>query len=372
MAPRRRSATRRNWPDHLHERDGYFSWRDPLTGKEHGLGRDRSHAFREAVAANVHIAGQRRRPGLVDRLTGADRHSLGAWWDRYEQILEQRDLAANTRRSARSLLKRARAAFDSHQPIRAVTPAAVSTVLLSVEAEGKARLAQAFRSFLKDAFRAAISEGWLDENPVRATRLAQVKVKRARLTLEVFRDLWAADLLPWLRVAVALAVVTAQRREDIAGAQFADFHDGGWWLTQKKTGARLVLPLELRLDVLDLSLADVVAMARRTGVVSRHLVHQTRRVRGATVGSPMFVDTLSKQFTAAVADLGLDWGGRTPPTFHEIRSLSERLYSLQGDVSTQELLGHRDARMTAVYHDVRGAEWVRVAVGGRNAGGIRT
>lgn len=50
------------------------------------------------------------------------------------------------------------------------------------------------------------------------------------------------------------------------------------------------------------------------------------------------------------------WGGRTPPTFHELRSLSERLYRDQG-INTQALLGHRHARMTEVYNDPRGAEW---------------
>ena len=29
----------------------------------------------------------------------------------------------------------------------------------------------------------------------------------------------------------------------------------------------------------------------------------------------------------AIASLGRNWEGKTPPTFHEIRSLSERLYS---------------------------------------------
>jgi hypothetical protein len=34
----------------------------------------------------------------------------------------------------------------------------------------------------------------------------------------------------------------------------------------------------------------------------------------------------------------------SPPTFHEIRSLSERRYAEQGNVNTQELLCYRDAR----------------------------
>jgi integrase len=368
MSPRRRAASRRNWPDHLHERDGYFSWRNPLTGKEHGLGRHRARAFAEAIEANLLIAGQRERPRLVDRLTGASEHALGAWLDRYEEIVAARAIAANTKKSTRSLIARARRDLDVRLPIAAVTPLLVTDACRALEAEGKARLAQAFRSMLKDCFREAIVAGWLNENPVRATRLAHVKVKRARLTLEVFQALLATDVAPWLRVAMELAVVTAQRREDVAGAAFADFRDGGWWLAQRKTGTRLVLPLELRLEALGLDLAGVLAGARRTGVVSRHLVHHTRPFGNAPVGARVHVDTISRTFSAAVAGLGLDWGDRTPPTFHEIRSLSERLYSLQGDVSTQALLGHRDPRMTAVYADVRGAEWVRVRV---RAGGMR-
>lgn len=44
-----------------------------------------------------------------------------------------------------------------------------------------------------------------------------------------------------------------------------------------------------------------------------------------------------------------------PPTFHEIRSLSERAYRLQG-VNTQILLGHKYARMTDLYNDERNLE----------------
>jgi hypothetical protein len=56
-----------------------------------------------------------------------------------------------------------------------------------------------------------------------------------------------------------------------------------------------------------------------------------------------------------------DGNPQTPPTFHEIRSLAERLYHQQG-VNTQEVLGHRDAKSTATYRDSRGAEWVEVKV----------
>ena len=41
------------------------------------------------------------------------------------------------------------------------------------------------------------------------------------------------------------------------------------------------------------------------------------------------------------------------PSLHELRSLSERLYRLQG-VDTQALLGHADIAMTNRYNDDRG------------------
>jgi integrase len=363
MPPRRRAPSRRNWPDHLHCRDGYWSWRDPLTGKEYGLGRDRAYAFAQAVEANLHTAGLRRSPRLIDRISGGADFTLGAWLDRYGEALACRDLAANTRKSYRSLIARARRQLGDDTPLRSITALVVTDACRAIEAEGKGRLAQAFRSLLKDCFREAVVAGWLDDNPVRATRLQPVAVKRARLTIEMFRAVYASDVPLWLRIAMGLAIVSAQRRDDVAAAQFSDFHDGGWWLVQRKTGARLMLPLALRLDAVGLSLADVLSQARKTGIVSRHLVHQTRPYGNSPLGEQIWVDTISRRFTDAVGRLGHDWQGKTPPTFHEIRSLAERLYSRQGAVHTQELLGHRDPRTTALYADTRGAEWVRVRFG---------
>jgi len=182
-------------------------------------------------------------------------------------------------------------------------------------------------------------------------------------TLEVFRNLYAATQNTWLRNAMALAILTAQRREDIALAQFKDFGAEGWRCIQAKTGHKLILPLDLRLDVIGLSLADVLRQCRTTGIVSRHLVHQVRPYGNSPIGAPIWKDTLSKAFHAEVLALGMDWEGRQPPTFHELRSLSERLYAAQGNVNTQSLLGHRDPRTTAIYKDTRGAEWNLVKIG---------
>lgn len=60
MSPRRRSKSKNGWPANLYERKGYFSWRNPVTREEHGLGRNKSAAFAQAVEANVHMAGLQR------------------------------------------------------------------------------------------------------------------------------------------------------------------------------------------------------------------------------------------------------------------------------------------------------------------------
>jgi integrase len=83
----------------------------------------------------------------------------------------------------------------------------------------------------------------------------------------------------------------------------------------------------------------------------------------------VWIDTSTKGFArardlAAKRAEGPLWEeGKTPPSFHELRSLSERLYNAQSNVDTQLLLGHKDPRSTAIYKDARGAEWVRVQVG---------
>jgi len=361
MSPHPRSVRNRKLPPGLRVRDGYFSWRHPETGKEFGLGRDRDKAIAEANEANIHIAGVAGHVRLVDRLSGQSDHSLGAWLDNYERLLASRKLKANTQRSNKSRLKLIRSKLDLSLAIERITTKMLADFLNGLRAEGKARTAQAMRSLLLDVFREAVADGWIETNPVLVTRNELVEVQRARLTLDVY--LRARETATgWMANAMDLAIVSAQRREDVADAKFPDFHDDAWFCVQGKTGNRLCLPLSLRLAAVGLSLSDVLSRCRSTGVLSRFLIHQTRPRGNSKVGSQIWVDTITRHFSAAVEALGIDWEGKTPPTFHEIRSLSERLYAEQGNVNTQELLGHKDPRMTAVYHDSRGAEWVRVAV----------
>ncbi len=368
MAPRRRSSAKRGWPANLYERKGYFTWRHPVTREEFGLGRDRAAAFVQAVEANLHVAGLRGKARLIDKLTGSADRSVAKWNEKYQGLLAKSDLAACTLRAYKSRGKRMVAMLKAETPLQSVTALLISEGLEAIAVgEGKARLAQALRNFMRDSFREARVQGWYTgENPVMDTKLpVSVEVKRARLSLEVFRQVYERTRLVWLRNAMDLALVSGQRREDIAEAKFQDFHADGWHLVQASEKAdnphRIIIPQELHLQAYGKSLGDVVSQCRRTGVLSRYLIHQTGNRGNSPAGAQIWIDTVSRRFGETLAALKLEWGDKDPPTFHEIRSLSERLYSAQG-INTQELLGHNDPETTAIYHDSRGSEWVRIKV----------
>jgi integrase len=351
MTPRRRSPSRRDWPPYLYERRGIYFWRHPVTRQEYPLGKNRVHAFNEAIAANRYLVGAAQ-ASLVDKLTGNAERSLAAFIPRYLET--HKSLSPNTLKGYRSLAKRTIDTFGADTPVTAITPLMIAE---EVEKLGPRRITQAWRGFLRDMFREACMLGWLDANPVRDTRRLSIEVKRERLTWDAFLAVYA-ETDGWLRNAIALGITTGQRREDIVSARFADVRDGHWWVEQGKTGMRLQIPLDLRLDGF-MSVGDAIRQCRTTGALSPYLIHHTTPRAKSPVGSPVHPDTLSRRFTDAVELAGV--GGDHPPTFHELRSLAARRYALQGQ-NAQVLLGHKSAGMTEVYKDVRGAEWTRVTI----------
>ena len=362
MSPRRRSPINASLPHGLRVRKGLYSWTSPIDKREKGLGRDRAKAIQWARAANAAVHEIRGEVSAEGWVRGTPSKSWHAWMDRFQEILDERESAKATRSFQRVMVKRARAEWPGQTSIAAIDTAMVAEAIRKLTVVGKRRMAQSYRSFLANCFRCAIAQGWRTDNPVGVTDAVRVKTKRARLTLEHFRAVYAdQELKPWLRNAIALALVSGQRREDIARAQRRDIRDACWWVEQRKTGARVAIPLSIRLDALGMSLSDVLEQCRATGILSPYLIHQTYRGGSAKTGAPIALKAFSKTFTAAVRRLGIDWGDRSPPTFHELRSLSKRLYDSQGGVNTKELLGHRSASAAATYADARG-DWVKVTL----------
>ncbi|HEY0287163.1 MAG TPA: phage integrase Arm DNA-binding domain-containing protein [Pseudomonas sp.] len=367
MAPRPRNPGSKDLPPNLYKkkdsRSGvtYFTYRDPVSGRVLGLGKDKETAIREAMAANF---ADSVRPTLAQRMVETKQPAarpFGGWIEEYRLIYKERGLAASSVRTALMRLTRLDAEFGKAD-IRDVSTMVIANYLGSLAKAGKAQMARAMRSLLRDVFMEAVAAGWTDTNPVEVTKAARVTIKRERLTLDLWKEIYKEAKQPWLKRAMELAVLTGQRREDIASMVFKDEHDGYLHVVQSKTKARLRISTSIRLESLGLELGAVIRQCRDR-VLSQHLVHHSRTVSRAKAGSPIMLDTISKEFSSArkraAARLGLDLG-KTPPTFHEMRSLAARLHAAEGR-DPQMLLGHRSARMTDLYRDSRGAEWIDVA-----------
>jgi hypothetical protein len=400
MTPRKRATDRPQVPNLTARLKGgrvYYGWRDPSTGREHSLEAtdDPGLAAERARKLNAISAG-RQADARVQRILRGPCQTLADFHDRYLAIFALRSPAAATVRSRRSALK----AWIDHLGARPLDQIETTDVVALLRARlelGQGRMAQALRAALVDVLTAAKEEGLLPAahpNVAAVTRQPRATVRRGRLTLDQFLTL--AQLAqqdrrfdPWVRHALDLALVTGQRRADLVAAQFRRGKDwderfedwqaarrrgatlpperhpypvvdnGALHVVQAKTGALVRIPLTLRLDALGLTVDDAIRQCRDR-VAARTLLHHSRASTLARPGDPVHIDTLSRAFARLRAAAG--WTDLAPPTFHEVRSLAARLYREQG-VDTQALLGHKEARMTAVYQDIRGAAWIDVGLG---------
>ena len=225
-------------------------------------------------------------------------------------------------------------------------------------------MAQVVRMVLIDVFKEAQHAGYVPPgyNPAKATKQPRNRVKRERMTLEEWRTIYqqAKNHPPYLQCGMLLALTTGQRIGDICKMKFSDIWDDMLHIQQEKTGSKLAIPLSLKCEAINLSLRDVVAQCR-DAVVSKYLVHYRHTTAQAKRGEKVTPNTLTTTFKKARDKCGLTWEKGTAPTFHEQRSLSERLYREQG-INTQKLLGHKTQNMTDRYHDDRGKEWQIIAV----------
>lgn len=363
---RQRLAKNRGLPPNLYQHSaGYFYYRHPHSGKTNGLGKDKAKAMQEARKANAALAALTPSP-LVDWVLGKSDYTIKEWLPIYKGLWLQRyetEPAANTLRSCKMYLKKIEASDYAWMRLRDVTTAHVAKHLLAVEEVSGAAAAINLRARMSDVFRMAETQGLINQgaNPVKATYAANRTVKRERLTLEQFLAIRESAPV-WVARAMNLALVTAQRREDLTNMKFADYREGHLHVDQGKTGTRLRINGEIRLAAINMSVDEAVANCRDL-IVSRHMIHHVVRVAKVKPGDKVDRNGLSNAFQKARDAAGIvAEEGRTPPSFHEIRSLSERLYKVErGAAFAQAILGHKHASMTAQYDDLRGQGWAVVS-----------
>lgn len=351
---RPRNHANRGLPPNLYVRNnGYYCYRDPRTGKEYGVGSDKRDAINQAVEANLQLMAPDT-VKLVDRISGENAMTLHSWLERYEEIVNARGLKKSTLVNYKSWMGIFKASFNDSS-LSIITTKDIAEFINSQVNQGKAASAKLMRGALLDMFREAMAEGYINSNPVEATRSPKVEIKRSRLTLESYRKIrQSADSLPpWAALSMDLALVTGQRLGDICKLKWEDIHDNKLWIVQKKTQAKLSIPLLISID--NINLGSVLERCKA-------LFGGTEFVLSTNRGGAVAERTMTEGFMNARLLSGLQWDG-TPPSFHEIRSLSARLYTdAKGGEFAQHLLGHKSAQMTAKYQDSRGSEWDDITI----------
>lgn len=360
MAPRPRKKGNKDLPVNLYPKRvkgvTYYQWRDPRDKKYHGMGTEKTEAIASANRLNTSVY-KAKRSIKISRIAKKRGVIMRDWLRRYWTIITtDRNLADNTLRTRANIVEKIRKELGKF-PVDEITVEQCADFINSYRKQGKNRMAQSIRSVLIDVFRDAMAEGITNNNPALITRNPQVEVKRSRLTLEEYGIIFqaAADYDPWVQNSMLLAMTTGQRREDIAMMKFKDIKDGFLHIKQNKTGTLLRLNLNIKLNVIGVSIGDVVKRCK--DIVCPTLLHHTKNTNLSKIGNPIHIDTVTRLFTEVRRGTNLQWDH--PPTFHELRSLAAREYVKQG-VDVQLLLGHKDPRMTDVYKDNRGAEWIEV------------
>lgn len=349
----------------------YWRYKHPVTGKFHSLGTDEIEATAIAIEANKRLTEHNTRQilALSDKIATSKGKGITTitWLDRYWKIQEERlatgDIKTNTyKQKAKpvALLKER----VGMKIISAVDVRDIAQILDEYISEGQSRMAQVIRSVLIDVFKEAQHAGEVPpgHNPALATKQPRRRITRQRLNLEEWQKIFdIADANhKYMGDAMLLALITGQRLGDISRMKFTDVWDDHLHIEQEKTGSKIAIPLALRCDAINWSLKEVIARCRDYAV-SPYLVHFFHSTSQAERGSRVKARTLTMNFSKARDKANIDWGGGTPATFHEQRSLSERLYKAQG-INTKELLGHKSQQQTDRYNDDRGKSWIRVKI----------
>ncbi len=349
----------------------YWRYKHPLTGKFHALGTDEAEAVAIATEANARLAEQRTRQILAisDKIATSKGKAIttASWLDRYWKIQDERlksdDIKQNTYKQKAKPVSLLRASVGM-KLISSVDVRDIANILDEYISAGQPRMAQVIRSVLIDVFKEAQHAGEVPpgHNPALATKQPRRRISRQRLSLEEWKRIFdiADGSHKYLSNAMLLALVTGQRLEDISRMKFSDIWDDHIHVIQEKTGSKIAIPLSLRLNAINWSLREVIARCRDYAV-SPYLIHFFRATSQAERGAQVKANTLTMNFSKARDKTDIDWGDGSPATFHEQRSLSERLYKEQG-IDTRKLLGHKSQQQTDRYNDDRGKDWTTVAI----------
>lgn len=375
----------------------YWQYRDPITGKFFSLGTDAEQAKRAADLANraderrvalseilnlktqiealervyritTHsqmIPVSHRPPGVTLENPIGTNPSLKTWRKKYESIIKRRldrkEIVQKTADKQLNAYKKLMSATGD-TPASSINTRMLAQLLDEYVDSGKDSMARSLRSSWVDIFKELQHAGDVPPgyNPALATKRPKAQVTRQRLQMGEWRKIYNVAPQP-LKNAMLIALMTGQRRGDVVKMKYADIWDDLLHVEQGKSGNRIAIPLDLHCVEVGMTLRDAIK-ACHGDVISPYIVHHLERKSGVRIGSRVSAPAISQAFATVRDEVGIKTlPGKTPSTFHEIRSLAERTYSKQ-KINTQNLLGHSSQKMTDVYHDSRDDSWLVLAI----------
>jgi len=324
------------------------------------MGRDQARAFAAAKKLNAMLM-----PGndLVDRVMGSRETVADAIALFRRDDIPARGWAPKTAEVYESVIRRIEAGFGGRR-VEDVTVKDCAEFIRAISQSDRAR--QQFRLVLGWVLACAVQEGWINTNPVLATRRFRHERQRERLTKEAYAAIWG-KAEPWLRLAMDLSLLTLLRREDVVSLKFSDMRDGFLWVVPLKTEGSTLVKLRIRIgDQLGILLAQA-----RDSVLSPYIIHRlpekarptNKRASARQHHTQVMPEQLTRAFQDAREAAGVT--GTNPPSFHEIRSLGGALLTEAGwqIEEVQCLMGHSSASMTEHYLEGHDAPWQDVQPG---------
>lgn len=278
--------------------------------------------------------------------------TVAQWAAVYDGVLAREPITAKTLGNRRCHVRRIVEVLGPLS-INQVRPLEIGKLIADIAAEHPVSAKRTLTE-LRCMLTHAVLNGWADVNHAQAIKPPRVRVARLRLSLDEYHKIYAwsrKNQPPWVHRLFLLALVSGQRRADLLKMRHGDVWDGLLHIEQQKTGARIALPLALRLPEVDATLGDVIARCRG---YTRAADPDTALLIAKASGGELSWASASWRFEEArEGALGPHAGEGDPATLHELRSLSERLYRAHG-LKTMDLLGHTSQDMTDLYNNDRG------------------
>lgn len=329
---RKRSLENKDLPPNLYKRKGIYYYRDVRTKIEYSVGKNKSIAITQAIQANIEIL--KPKSNLLDRINNVKVTTLHEWLDCYFIILEKRGLKPKSLSDYLSQIK----IIKNNLPDTNINDITTKHIQEFIGGYSKQTMARLLRSLLLDSFNEAIRTGIIENNPVSITRPPKIQIKRQRLSYLDFIKIIEKSEDKYKYIFI-LSLLTGQRIGDIVKIKWEDIKNSKLYIEQSKTGAKIAIPINLKLNCIDFSIEDTLMQ----------LKNKKETVCGVSIGA--IRDNFNKQLPNL----------EHKPTFHEIRSLSARLWEEEKSAEfASKLLGHKSMKMTSKYLDDRENNYIEL------------